>query len=194
MAGMSERSARKWQCGPLPSETKTERQWRTRPDPFDGVWEKEILPLLLGEARRQAQGNDNYRVAGGAASRPVQRLAAAHPACCLIEKCYRNSSTWGPPQPALIPALQGVPPWARQPRRRPASLAHDAAPLLHSALQRAQVSPAETIWLSFLQSAQQYHRTGVRVFLQPGQHVAPHSFERIWPSSPGAGRLHPPLP
>ena len=50
MAGMSERSARKWQCGPLPSETKTERQWRTRPDPFDGVWEKEILPLLLGEA------------------------------------------------------------------------------------------------------------------------------------------------
>ena len=43
----------------------------------------------------------------------------SHP-CCLIEKCYRNSSTWGPPQPALIPALQGVPPWARQPWRRPA--------------------------------------------------------------------------
>ena len=40
--------------------------------------------------------------------------------CCLIQKCYRNFSTWGPPQPALIPALQGVPPWARQPWRRPA--------------------------------------------------------------------------
>ena len=50
MAGMSERSARKWQCGPLPSETKTERRWRTRPDPFNGVWEDEILPLLRGEA------------------------------------------------------------------------------------------------------------------------------------------------
>ena len=50
MAGMSERSARKWQCGPLPSETKQERRWRTRPDPFDGVWEEEILPLLRGEA------------------------------------------------------------------------------------------------------------------------------------------------
>ena len=50
MAGMSERSARKWQCGPLPSETGTERHWRTRPDPFDGVWEEEILPLLQGEA------------------------------------------------------------------------------------------------------------------------------------------------
>lgn len=50
MAGMSQRSARKWQCGPLPSETKQERWWRTRPDPFDGVWEEEILHLLQGES------------------------------------------------------------------------------------------------------------------------------------------------
>ena len=50
VAGMRERSVRKWQCGPLPSETKTERRWRTRPDPFDGVWEEEILPLLQDEA------------------------------------------------------------------------------------------------------------------------------------------------
>ena len=49
MAGMSQRSARRWQCGPLPSETKQERWWRTRPDPFDGVWEEGILPLLEGE-------------------------------------------------------------------------------------------------------------------------------------------------
>ena len=49
MAGMSERSARKWQCGPLPSETKHERWRRTRPDPFDGVLEEEIEPLLRGE-------------------------------------------------------------------------------------------------------------------------------------------------
>ena len=35
---MSVRSACKWQSGPLPSETKQERWWRTRPDPFDGVW------------------------------------------------------------------------------------------------------------------------------------------------------------
>ena len=50
MAGMSVRSAQKWQCGPLPSETGQERWWRTRTDPFDGVWEEEILPLLQGEA------------------------------------------------------------------------------------------------------------------------------------------------
>ena len=50
MAGMSERSARKWEYGPLPSVTKQERWWRTRTDPFEGVWEEEILPLLKGEA------------------------------------------------------------------------------------------------------------------------------------------------
>ena len=45
-AGMSVRSARKWQNGPLPSQAKPEHRWRTRPDPFDGVWEDEIEPLL----------------------------------------------------------------------------------------------------------------------------------------------------
>ena len=47
---MSVRSARKWEYGPLPSETGQERWWRTRTDPFDGVWEEEIEPLLQGEA------------------------------------------------------------------------------------------------------------------------------------------------
>ena len=50
MAGMSERSARKWQAGPLPSERPQERHWRTRTDPFDGIWAEEIEPLLEGEA------------------------------------------------------------------------------------------------------------------------------------------------
>ena len=49
-AGICVRSARKWQRGPLPSETNQERQWRTRSDPFEGVWEEEIEPLLQGEA------------------------------------------------------------------------------------------------------------------------------------------------
>ena len=51
MAGMCVRSARKWQDGLLPSETKEERWWRTRPDPFDGVWEEEIEPLLQGDPK-----------------------------------------------------------------------------------------------------------------------------------------------
>ncbi len=46
-AGMSERTARTWQRGPLPSETKEPRTWRTRPDPFVEVWATEIEPLLV---------------------------------------------------------------------------------------------------------------------------------------------------
>ena len=56
MAGMCVRSARKWQDGPLPSETKQERWWRTRPDPFDGVWEEEIEPLLRGDPTGKLKG------------------------------------------------------------------------------------------------------------------------------------------
>ena len=49
-AAMSERSARKWQRGSLPSESKqARRSWRTRPDPFADVWEKEIEPLLRSD-------------------------------------------------------------------------------------------------------------------------------------------------
>src|SRR5271169_5526248 len=48
-AGMSERTARKWQRGPLPSATKEPRTWRTRPDPFVEVWSTEIEPLLVAD-------------------------------------------------------------------------------------------------------------------------------------------------
>ncbi len=51
VAGMCVRSAHKWQHGPLQSETKQERWWRTRPDRFDGVWEDEIEPLLRGDPK-----------------------------------------------------------------------------------------------------------------------------------------------
>ena len=52
-AGMSVRSARKWQSGPLPSQARPEHRWRTRPDPFDGVWEDEIEPLLRNDPTGQ---------------------------------------------------------------------------------------------------------------------------------------------
>ena len=52
-AGMSVRSAPKWQSGPLPSQARPEHRWRTRPDPFDGVWEDEIEPLLRNDPTGQ---------------------------------------------------------------------------------------------------------------------------------------------
>lgn len=51
-AGMSVRSARKWETGPLPSAVKAKRRtWRTRADPFAEVWASEVVPLL--EADKQ---------------------------------------------------------------------------------------------------------------------------------------------
>ena len=64
-----------------------------------------------GRGRRQAQGNDNYRVAGGAASRPVQRLAAAHPATTIT----RLASAQRPGPRGLLPP--GASPGPRGPDR-----------------------------------------------------------------------------
>ena len=51
-AGMSVRSARKWETGPLPSEVKARRRtWRTRADPFAEVWESEVVPLLVADEK-----------------------------------------------------------------------------------------------------------------------------------------------
>jgi len=54
-AGMSERTARDWQAGPLPSEARAPRDWRTRADPFEGVWETLIEPLLRVDTDRQLE-------------------------------------------------------------------------------------------------------------------------------------------
>ena len=51
-ADMSVRSARKWQAGPLPSATKRERDWRTRPDAFAAVWAAVVVPLLVADTKR----------------------------------------------------------------------------------------------------------------------------------------------
>lgn len=54
-ASMSVRTARKWETGALPSETKDPRTWRTRPDPFAEVWVEEVVPLLAADTRAELQ-------------------------------------------------------------------------------------------------------------------------------------------
>jgi hypothetical protein len=54
-AGMCERSARKWQAGILPTELDNARDWRTRPDPFVAVWEREVVPLLKADNKGELQ-------------------------------------------------------------------------------------------------------------------------------------------
>ena len=85
---MSVRSARKWQSGPLPSQAKPEHRWRTRPDPFDGVWEDEIEPLLRNDPAGKLKATTiidcpSTSSGGRAASRAVQRVPAAHPATTI---------------------------------------------------------------------------------------------------------------
>lgn len=48
-AGVTEKTARKWEHGALPSARKTPRTWRTRPDPFVDVWASEVEPLLVAD-------------------------------------------------------------------------------------------------------------------------------------------------
>jgi hypothetical protein len=50
-AGMSLRTAREWDSGPIPSTTKQTRDWRTRPDPFAAIWSFEIEPLLQSDRK-----------------------------------------------------------------------------------------------------------------------------------------------
>jgi len=54
-AGMSVRSARKWETGAMPSQSKKARTWRTRRDPFESVWATEIVPLLERDERGKLQ-------------------------------------------------------------------------------------------------------------------------------------------
>ncbi|UKJ76528.1 IS21 family transposase [Azospirillum brasilense] len=46
-AGFSERTARRIDANPIPpSQRPRERTWRTREDPFAGVWDEELVPVL----------------------------------------------------------------------------------------------------------------------------------------------------
>ncbi len=54
-AGMSVRTAQGWERGPLPSQTRKKRSWRTRKDPFEDVWALEIEPLLRRDEDRVLQ-------------------------------------------------------------------------------------------------------------------------------------------
>lgn len=67
-AGMSVRTARKWQTGATPSTTKQPRWWRTREDPFAEVWETRVVPLL------QADGDGKLQ-----AKAVLEMLAKEHP-------------------------------------------------------------------------------------------------------------------
>ena len=50
-AGISARSARRWQKGSYPSQQRKPHTWRTREDPFVQVFDAEVVPLLEADSR-----------------------------------------------------------------------------------------------------------------------------------------------
>ena len=53
-AGLSGATARRIDVDPRPpSARKQRRTWRTRPDPLEGLWDEEILPLLVAAPGRR---------------------------------------------------------------------------------------------------------------------------------------------
>lgn len=54
-AGISERTGRRIERREAGTESSAERHWRTRKDPFEGVWETELRPLLEEHATLQAK-------------------------------------------------------------------------------------------------------------------------------------------
>jgi hypothetical protein len=98
-AGMSERTARTWQEGPVPSETKEARSWRTRPDPFVEVWQSEVLPLLEADERGVLEGRTL-----------LMELQKRHPGRFpdgQVRTLQRRVRDWralhGPPQEVMFP-------------------------------------------------------------------------------------------
>ena len=79
-AGMSERSARTWKTGALPSQTKEARDWRTRPDPFAEVWTSEVVPLLEADEKGVLEAKTVIDILAEKHAGQVQRVADAHPA------------------------------------------------------------------------------------------------------------------
>lgn len=63
-AAMSERTARTWKEGPLPSETKAPRDWLTRPDPFTEIWDSDVVPLLEADETGRLEAKTIVQVLG----------------------------------------------------------------------------------------------------------------------------------
>lgn len=97
-AGMSCRTARRWETGSLPSG-KNPRTWRTRADPFVEVWDEVIVPLLEADEDRKLQ-----------AKTVLKALRGSHPGeypRSLVRTLQRRMREWralqGPPKTVVFP-------------------------------------------------------------------------------------------
>jgi transposase len=100
-AGMSARTARRWREGGLPSQRAAPRSWRTRHDPFAGIWDAEVVPLL------EADGEGVLE-----AARLLEELQERHPGRFSpgqLRTLQRRIRDWkalrGPARPVIFPQV-----------------------------------------------------------------------------------------
>lgn len=95
-AGMSENTARRYRTGPLPSQRKVPRHYRTRPDPFAALW-PEIEALLV-----QAPGLEATTIFETLRGRPEVRLAEGQ-LRTLQRRIRRWRAIHGPEREVMFP-------------------------------------------------------------------------------------------
>ena len=103
------------QLGPM-AATLPERIALARREQLDYASFLEII--LSDEVNRRAHRRTELRLQG-AGFEETCRLEDFDWSCCLIEKCYRNSSTWDPLQTGPVSAVQLVPPSLRWTKHKP---------------------------------------------------------------------------
>jgi len=98
-AGLSTRTARRWESGLLPSQKKQERTWRTRADPFAEVWDVEVMPLLLADTDRKLQAKTVLK--------ELRRLHPGEYPKALVRTLQRRMRDWralnGAPKEVVFP-------------------------------------------------------------------------------------------
>ena len=97
-AGMSENTARRYRTGPLPSQRKAPRQYRTRPDPLAAIW-PESATLLV-----QAPGLDATPIVDTLRGRPAVRLAEGQ-LRTVPRRIRRWRATHGPERAVMVPQI-----------------------------------------------------------------------------------------
>jgi transposase len=97
-AGMSENTARRYRTGPLPSQRKAPRQYRTRPDPLAAVW-PEIEALLV-----QAPGLEATTIFETLRGRPEGPLTDGQ-LRTLQRRIRRWRATHGPEREVMFPQI-----------------------------------------------------------------------------------------
>lgn len=97
-AGMSENTARRYRTGPLPSQRKEPRRYRTRPDPLAGIW-PEIEALLV-----HAPGLEATTIFDTLRGRPALPLADGQ-LRTLQRRIRRWRALQGPDREVMFPQI-----------------------------------------------------------------------------------------